>query len=84
MLILENVVVPARCQHRGHGWFADCATVTATTLIQQGVDVASIGDAHSRTPGARNYTFCDEVAEVYKRLVVSAATICLVWKRRMP
>ncbi|RTE64382.1 nitrite reductase large subunit [Amphritea opalescens] len=44
----------------------------STKLKLMGVDVASIGDAHSRTPGARNYTFVDERAEVYKKLVVSA------------
>ncbi|MBU2966935.1 nitrite reductase large subunit NirB [Amphritea sp. 2_MG-2023] len=44
----------------------------STKLKLMGVDVASIGDAHSRTPGARNYSFVDEREEVYKKLVVSA------------
>lgn len=44
----------------------------STKLKLMGVDVASIGDAHSRTPGARNYSFVDEREEIYKKLVVSA------------
>ncbi|WP_428034924.1 nitrite reductase large subunit NirB [Amphritea sp.] len=43
----------------------------STKLKLMGVDVASIGDAHGNTPGSRNYTFVDERAEVYKKLVVS-------------
>ena len=44
----------------------------STKLKLMGVDVASIGDAHSATPGALNYLFSDEVAGCYKKLVVSA------------
>lgn len=36
-----------------------------------GVDVASIGDAHAKTPGALVYSYQDGASEVYKRLVVS-------------
>ncbi|TCQ84780.1 MULTISPECIES: nitrite reductase large subunit NirB [Rahnella] len=36
-----------------------------------GVDVAGIGDAHARTPGARSYVYLDESKALYKRLVVS-------------
>ncbi|MBN0987620.1 nitrite reductase large subunit NirB [Amphritea pacifica] len=43
----------------------------STKLKLMGVDVASIGDAHGQTPGARVYSFVDERAEVYKKLVVS-------------
>lgn len=43
---------------------------TSTRLKLLGVDVASIGDAHAATPGARVYAFVDERREVYKRLVV--------------
>ncbi len=43
----------------------------STKLKLLGVDVASIGDAHARTPGAMVYTYQDGAAEVYKRLVVS-------------
>ncbi|WP_290704557.1 nitrite reductase large subunit NirB [Amphritea sp.] len=43
----------------------------STKLKLMGVDVASIGDAHSRTPGARNYSFVDEREGIYKKLVVS-------------
>ncbi|HKY93612.1 MAG TPA: nitrite reductase large subunit NirB, partial [Nevskiaceae bacterium] len=43
----------------------------STKLKLLGVDVASIGDAHGSTPGSLNYLFSDEVAGVYKKLVVS-------------
>ncbi len=43
----------------------------STKLKLLGVDVASIGDAHARTPGALTYVFQDGVSGVYKRLVVS-------------
>ncbi|WP_414728971.1 nitrite reductase large subunit NirB [Zhongshania aliphaticivorans] len=43
----------------------------STKLKLMGVDVASIGDAHASTPGAKCYTFIDEKAEVYKKIVVS-------------
>ncbi|MBS3963194.1 MAG: nitrite reductase large subunit NirB [Methylomonas sp.] len=44
----------------------------STKLKLMGVDVASIGDAQARAPGALIYTYQDGRAEVYKRLVVSA------------
>lgn len=44
----------------------------STKLKLLGVDVASIGDAQGRTPGSQSYVFSDGVAEVYKRLIVSA------------
>ncbi len=44
----------------------------STKLKLLGVDVASIGDAQGSTPGSLNYLFSDEVAGVYKKLVVSA------------
>ena len=43
----------------------------STKLKLMGVDVASIGDAHGATPGARSYQFSDERRQVYKKLVVS-------------
>lgn len=43
----------------------------STKLKLLGVDVASIGDAHAATPGARCYTFVDERKQVYKKLVVN-------------
>ncbi len=43
----------------------------STKLKLMGVDVASIGDAHANTPGAKSYTFIDEQAEVYKKIVVT-------------
>ncbi|HMW47150.1 MAG TPA: FAD-dependent oxidoreductase, partial [Cellvibrionaceae bacterium] len=39
----------------------------STKLKLLGVDVASIGDAHGRTPGCISYVFQDGVKEVYKR-----------------
>ncbi len=44
----------------------------STKLKLMGVDVASIGDAHAATPGALTYVYSDEVAGIYKKLVVSA------------
>ncbi len=44
----------------------------STKLKLLGVDVASIGDAQGRTPGALSYVYQDGVAEVYKRINVSA------------
>src|SRR5690606_5982013 len=44
----------------------------STKLKLLGVDVASIGDAHARTPSAQSYTYSDGVGQVYKRLIVSA------------
>jgi len=43
----------------------------STKLKLLGVDVASIGDAHGRTPGSQSYIYSDGAAEVYKRLIVS-------------
>ncbi|HWM70222.1 MAG TPA: FAD-dependent oxidoreductase, partial [Steroidobacteraceae bacterium] len=43
----------------------------STKLKLLGVGVASIGDAHAATPGARAYSFIDERREVYKKLVVT-------------
>lgn len=44
----------------------------STKLKLLGVDVCSIGDAHCRTEGAQAYTFVDETAQTYKKLVVDA------------
>jgi nitrite reductase (NADH) large subunit len=43
----------------------------STKLKLLGVDVASIGDAHAKMPGARSYSFIDEPNEIYKKIVVS-------------
>ena len=43
----------------------------STKLKLMGVDVASIGDAHGKTPGSRTYQFSDERRQVYKKMVVS-------------
>jgi nitrite reductase (NADH) large subunit len=43
----------------------------STKLKLLGVDVASVGDAHGRTPGCKSYVYQDGVAEVYKRIIVS-------------
>jgi nitrite reductase (NADH) large subunit len=43
----------------------------STKLKLLGVDVASFGDAHGRTAGAREIVYSDLVAHVYKKLVLS-------------
>ncbi len=43
----------------------------STKLKLNGVDVASIGDAHAKTPGSLIYTYQNGVEGVYKRIVVS-------------
>ncbi len=43
----------------------------STKLKLLGVDVASIGDAHAASPGARAYSFTDERRQIYKKLVVT-------------
>ena len=43
----------------------------STKLKLNGVDVASIGDAHATTPAALVYTYQNGVDGVYKRIVVS-------------
>jgi nitrite reductase (NADH) large subunit len=43
----------------------------STKLKLMGVDVASLGDAHATTPGARTCSFVDERRQVYKKLVVT-------------
>jgi nitrite reductase (NADH) large subunit len=44
----------------------------STKLKLLGVDVASLGDAHAASFGARCYTFVDERKQVYKKLVVNS------------
>ncbi len=51
-------------------WFSGADMSTKLKLL--GVDVASIGDAHAKTPGALVYSYQDGHADVYKRLIVSA------------
>jgi nitrite reductase (NADH) large subunit len=43
----------------------------STKLKLLGVDVGSVGDAQARSAGARCYRYQDDVAGVYKKLVVS-------------
>jgi nitrite reductase (NADH) large subunit len=43
----------------------------STKLKLMGVDVASIGDAHGASAGARSCSFVDERKQVYKKLVIS-------------
>jgi len=43
----------------------------STKLKLNGVDVASIGDAHANTPGAKVYSYQNGSEGIYKRLVVS-------------
>ncbi|MCW1874922.1 nitrite reductase large subunit NirB [Erwinia sp. INIA-01] len=43
----------------------------STKLKLLGVEVASVGDAHGRTPGSQSYSWVDGPGEVYKKIVVS-------------
>lgn len=43
----------------------------STKLKLNGVDVASIGDAHANTPGARVYTYQNGAEEIYKKIIIS-------------
>ncbi len=43
----------------------------STKLKLLGIDVASIGDAHGKTAGSQSYTYSDDIAQVYKRLIIS-------------
>ncbi|HEX2010667.1 MAG TPA: nitrite reductase large subunit NirB [Roseateles sp.] len=43
----------------------------STKLKLMGVDVASIGDAQGKTPHCRNFSYTDELRQIYKKIVVS-------------
>ncbi|TPG21212.1 nitrite reductase large subunit NirB [Variovorax guangxiensis] len=43
----------------------------STKLKLMGVDVASIGDAHGKTPKSRSYQYLNEAKQIYKKIVVS-------------
>ncbi|MDM0014538.1 nitrite reductase large subunit NirB [Variovorax sp. J22P168] len=43
----------------------------STKLKLMGVDVASIGDAHGKTPKSRAYQYINEHRQIYKKIVVS-------------
>ena len=43
----------------------------STKLKLMGVDVASIGDAHGKTPHSRTCQYVDERRQVYKKIVIS-------------
>ena len=43
----------------------------STKLKLMGIDVASIGDAHCNTPGAKEYNYVNGTEEIYKKIVVS-------------
>ncbi len=62
-------VAAAKVSSRETAGFAGADVSTRLKLL--GVDVASIGDAHGASPGARAYSFVDERREVYKKLVVT-------------
>ncbi len=44
----------------------------STKLKLLGVDVASFGDAHARTPGAQSYQWTHGPRQIYKKIVVAA------------
>jgi nitrite reductase (NADH) large subunit len=56
------------CRRRA-GRFAGADMSTKLKLM--GVDVASIGDAHGKTPNSRSFHYNDERHQVYKKIVVS-------------
>jgi nitrite reductase (NADH) large subunit len=62
--------VASQLAGRGEGAFRGADMSTKLKLM--GVDVASIGDAHCATPGAKAYAFTDERRQIYKKLVVDA------------
>ena len=62
-------VVASRLSGAGEISFAGADMSTKLKLL--GVDVASVGDAHGATPGARTYSFVDGKRDHYKKLVVS-------------
>jgi nitrite reductase (NADH) large subunit len=62
-------VVAAQLSGKSEVVFAGADMSTKLKLL--GVDVASVGDAHAATPGARAYTFVDGKREHYKKLVVN-------------
>ncbi len=64
---MAKVAVSHICQ--GKDLFTGADMSTKLKLL--GVDVASIGDAQGRTPGALSYVYQDGRSEIYKRLVVS-------------
>lgn len=43
----------------------------STKLKLMGVDVASIGDAHGKTPHCRSFHYNDDIHQVYKKIVIS-------------
>lgn len=53
----------------GEGQFTGADMSTKLKLL--GVDVASVGDAHGRTPGSRSYVYQDGVEDIYKRIIIS-------------
>lgn len=62
----------AAAQLRGESDARFAGADSSTKLKLLGVDVASIGDAHGATPGAKSCSFSDERRRIYKKLVVSA------------
>ncbi len=64
---MARLVAANLCGENGQFEGADMST----KLKLLGVDVASIGDAQGKTPGAQSYTYHDGVAQIYKRIIVS-------------
>ncbi|MDL9997539.1 nitrite reductase large subunit NirB [Variovorax sp. J22P240] len=55
----------------GQGDAAFTGADMSTKLKLMGVDVASIGDAHGKTPKSRSYQYINEHKQIYKKIVVS-------------
>lgn len=60
------------CSHVTGGTEKFTGADMSTKLKLLGVDVASIGDSHGKTPECQSYIYRDEFAQVYKRLIVDA------------
>ena len=68
-----NAMAQVACDHITEQQESEFSGADMSTKLKlMGVDVASIGDAHSTTPECRNYTYVNEREQVYKKLVVSS------------
>jgi nitrite reductase (NADH) large subunit len=62
------VVAAEHISSKGNSTFT--GSDMSTKLKLMGVDVASIGDAHNKTPGSLSYSYINQAEGVYKKIVV--------------
>ncbi|MBV1932247.1 MAG: nitrite reductase large subunit NirB [Porticoccaceae bacterium] len=67
--VVAEHIIAAQTKTSGNNTFTGADMSTKLKLM--GVDVASIGDAHSNTPKSREYTYIDGTDEIYKKIVVN-------------